>query len=518
MKKIVIYTAVLGLAFSQTACDDFLKEDSGDLLIPKKVEEFAPVLYGEAYPSNFDKEVAWITLMTDDIEMGRLEKDPSKTPPVEEMESTYEDGRQAFIWHQNIAEKITDTYWDKRYANILGCNTIIDALPAMEYEPQEEGTYNFLAAQAYALRAYHYFCLINIYALPWTKGNLDELGVILRLHPQIATEPRERATIGEVYEQINEDIAKAREYAEKCEPSANKHLIGPAAIELLATRIALFQERWDEVLEIGTDFLKANSQLTDLNEVSEEKMGTTTITDYAFMNLAENKEILFTFGSYHRFYEYLSDPDGGIMWGLGFRVSYSGEGSLIRTYEDDDLRKKAWFCQDYVKEAEFFWEADEYFYGFHYPLKYRGTTMGNGYHENWRTAEVVLNVAEAYARKAEGVSQDAIDLLNKLRERRIRKSAYQPKMMADFTDKEDLVKFIWSERRRELCFEECMRFWDLRRQGMPELVHVYYTSYTEKETYVLRKGSPNYVLSLPASETKYNFLVTSNPREWIGEK
>ena len=28
-----------------TGCSDYLKEDSGDLLIPEKVEEYAPMLY-----------------------------------------------------------------------------------------------------------------------------------------------------------------------------------------------------------------------------------------------------------------------------------------------------------------------------------------------------------------------------------------------------------------------------------------------------------------------------------------
>ncbi|MDE7074116.1 MAG: hypothetical protein K2O69_03575, partial [Odoribacter sp.] len=76
MKKIVsIYGwLLLGIGLS-VGCDDYLKEDSGDLMIPGKAEEYAPMLYKEGYPMNFNEEGAWLSLMTDDVEMGHLDLD-----------------------------------------------------------------------------------------------------------------------------------------------------------------------------------------------------------------------------------------------------------------------------------------------------------------------------------------------------------------------------------------------------------------------------------------------------------
>lgn len=34
------------------------------------------MLYREGFPRNFNDEVAWLYLMTDDVEMGQLELDP----------------------------------------------------------------------------------------------------------------------------------------------------------------------------------------------------------------------------------------------------------------------------------------------------------------------------------------------------------------------------------------------------------------------------------------------------------
>ena len=55
MKRFVkIYTYWLLGILLFTGCDDYLKEDSGDLLIPGKVEEFLPMLYREGFPRNLN--------------------------------------------------------------------------------------------------------------------------------------------------------------------------------------------------------------------------------------------------------------------------------------------------------------------------------------------------------------------------------------------------------------------------------------------------------------------------------
>ena len=123
-----------------------------------------------------------------------------------------------------------------------------------------------------------------------------------------------------------------------------------------------------------------------------------------------------------------------------------------------------------------------------------------------------LNMAEAYARKDNNISQKAIDLLNELREKKFLAASYTPKTVSDFASRDELIRFIWKERRRELCFEEAMRFWDMRRQGMPRIEHKFYSSMNTYKTFVLEAGSPNYLLPIPLSETEYNDGVTDNPR------
>ena len=507
MKNKIVIFLCFGLGIFLSSCNDYLKEDSGDLLIPKSVDEFAAVLYEEGYPRDFNRDVNWFKLMTDDVEMGPLETSIVTTADPTAMDMNMGDGFQAYTWHYNIEEKIADNNWAARYADILGCNIIIDALPTMTYIPEEVAKFHSLASQAYALRAYNYFVLVNTYALPWSEENLDELGVIIRTTPQIATQPRERATIREVYDLINADLDSAQMHAAVAEVSANKHLVSPAAIQLLRTRVALFQEDWDKVIEVGNTFLSEHPSILDLNSIEESTFGDDNSSNFSIFDTNINDEIIFTFGNNLYTYDFLSKNP---LYGLGFRPSHTDEGSLIQLYDkDNDLRYLAYFMQDVYYSTssigEPYWE-----HHFQSPIKF--LAHGEGYRENWRTVEVLLNVAEAYARQAEDISADAITLINRLRQNRIRSSANVDKTVADFASKEDLVQFIWDERRRELCFEEAMRFWDLRRQGMPEIVHAWYPTVDSRETYILPAKSPNYVLAIPTSETNNNFLVTQNER------
>lgn len=529
MKRIVrIYTYLLLGVLLFTGCDDYLKEDSGDLLIPGKVEEFLPMLYREGFPRSFNEEVAWLYLMTDDVEMGQLELDPEdESYPTREQDSpdTWNtgEGEEPYKWEQQI-KKYSDNFWDRRYGNILACNLVIDALPEMEYVEQDSGVYNFLAAQAYAIRAYNYWCLINSYALPWSTANLDKPGVIIRTEPQIDIRARQRSSIREVYELINADIENAQKYIHVAKFDGNIHRLSEPAILLLASRIALFQEDWDEVIRTGELFLTQNSVILDLNAQDTTLFGkSTTGETFTMMDGVINKEIVFTFGTQsYSPYQYLSTS--GAMFGLGYRPSHSTDGSLIRSYEEGDLRKTAYYLKDIpAKKATSWWEDDKpYEYKYYYPVKYRRISntpsekpSDNLFHENWRSVEVMLNLAEAYTRKNNEVTTDALDLLNKLRRCRIDRGLYADKTIADFPNSEALVKFIWEERRRELSFEEAMRFWDLRRQGMPELKHRWYSSWETYETYTLPEGSKNYVLSIPRSELDYNSACYDNDRDVI---
>jgi len=79
-----------------------------------------------------------------------------------------------------------------------------------------------------------------------------------------------------------------------------------------------------------------------------------------------------------------------------------------------------------------------------------------------RYAEVLLMQAEAEARNAAGVSQRAIDLLNTVRNRAIPVPATNQYVIANFADKNALIKAILDERRIEF-LAEGKRWGDIHR-------------------------------------------------------
>jgi putative lipoprotein len=130
-----------------------------------------------------------------------------------------------------------------------------------------------------------------------------------------------------------------------------------------------------------------------------------------------------------------------------------------------------------------------------------------------RLAEAYLNRAEAYARLNQPTEavRDMTDLLSK---RYLRSSGF------DIPEEtEELLDFIQKERRKELCYEEHHRWFDLRRmrENAPEVVHaftitdesgiIYGTQY-----YTLFPGELNYTLPLPLKERDNNPLIQNNER------
>lgn len=529
------YIGVSLLTLLLASCSNYLKEDSADLLIPTSVSDYAPVFRGEAYPDAFTTDADFANLMTDDVEMGPLYYNDEMKNNKRASLTWYEGadlnmryGEGAYVWRNDYSEYLTDAFWAARYDNILGCNTIIEALPDMTYDAATEtGIYRALAAQAYAMRAYQYFCLINTYALPYSEENLDKPGVILKLKPDIEIASKARATIGEVYAQINSDIKTAQEYMVgadfECEMLSNmKPELTSAAIYFLAARIALFQEDWDGVIAAGEKFLAKNATIFDLNSVDSTSMGfyhshydTSAERENIYVaNHQQYDEVVWGFGGTSD-YSYFAPSNYIGCYEYGFHPSWDGDNALINLYEEDDLRLLAYFERPYDKSGTTRYPV--FYAGQYKPHKYDSQFSTNCCTEAWRSPEVYLDMAEAYARKSSGVSSEAIDYLNQLRVKKFKTgSANAEKQVSDFANKDALVKFIWEERRRELCFQELMRFWDMRRQGMPAQEHRWFTTVKNYSVYSLREGSPNYVLPIPTSETSYNSACVNNQRETIG--
>lgn len=527
MKDIYKIICALVLMYSITSCDSYLDSDSADLQIPKAVEDYSPLLLGEGYPVSIGDEGCFFELMTDDVEMGPLQYDPAyladtRRGIVEKGVDAYNAGYgiYAHAWTDDYSRYWIDKYWNSRYHNILTCNTIIDALPTMEDRDTKNDLYQKLAYQAYALRAFNYFCLINTYAKPYSPNNFNEPGVILKTQPEVGIATKGRATIKEVYDLIDSDLEKAEQYMEGANRLASKFEFTRPAVLFLATRVALFEGDWDKVIEKGLKFFKMNRALDDLSTYDVNNMGVNKTGEaYYYANDVTHDEVVWAFsrGTIANItHKYLSGGNS-YRYEVGFHTSWTNENSLIQLYEEGDLRKEAYYLKLYIKSGSTY--LPNYQLGQYYPNKcnYSLSTSNRYSRQAWRTSEIYISLAEAYAQK--GDTQNALKYLNQLRVKRFAANSQNvEKSASDFSSKADLIKYIWDERRRELSFEENMRLWDMRRQGMPAQIHYIYNSLNDFVTYQLPQGSRNYVMPIPESELNYNEECVNNPRDIIAGK
>ena len=75
---------------------------------------------------------------------------------------------------------------------------------------------------------------------------------------------------------------------------------------------------------------------------------------------------------------------------------------------------------------------------------------------------------------------------------------------------DDLLTAIRNERRKEFCFEG-FRWFDLRRQGMPEITYVYRAEKGgPKLVYTLHRNDPMYTLPFPSVLFEKNIELQQN--------
>ena len=511
--KIKLYPVIgsLALAVVTIACSDYLNESSGDLLIPEKVEEFQSVLYGEGYPDSYTDDVEWMDLMTDDVEISPCAA--AESMQVEgDATSLIATGRGAFCWAYDIEYYLVNygSPYENRYKNIMACNTVIEVGEDML---GDKASVHSCLAQAYTLRAFNYFCLVNWYGLPYNELTADtDMGVAVRLESKVSRDQPRRSTVAQVYKQINEDLDTALKLFETAQPTKSIFVVSKKAALLLKTRVALYTRQWDEVIRYGELLKEEGIKLYDISALTADDMSN-RISKFVFLT-SKNPEVLFTFGNaamgYHSFMDLIK--------GAIFVPSQTEENDLIRIYEEGDNRMYAFFMQDYIDydaDWDMYWAYDDYR---KIPFKHYDINANRQcYTQAFRSAEIWLNMAEAYVhRNTCNDKEAAVTLLNELRKCRFTAGQYQELSASDFTDAEALLQFVRDERRREFCFEETHRWNDLRRYGMPRIEHkLYVTSTSAPETFVLEQGDKNYTLALPKSETSYSTEIEVYDRRVI---
>ena len=239
---------------------------------------------------------------------------------------------QATCYKMTDDLKNVGLFWWVGYKVIFSANSVIEGYKEGEGKESDQ-----LIGEAYFLRAMCHFQMATIFAKPYVLGR-DNPGIVLRTSTN--TEETKRAKVGEVYDQVVNDLKKAASLMGKSRGNAG-YASRDAALGLLS-RVYLYMDRNQDVLD-------AISQMSGDPAANLE-------ADYAnyFAKAPSSKETLFCI--VHTSLENRGSASIGSMYngdGGGWGEVYCSD-PLLNLYEryPEDIRYTAYIKPQFASAAK----------------------------------------------------------------------------------------------------------------------------------------------------------------------
>ncbi|SHM47493.1 SusD family protein [Chitinophaga jiangningensis] len=475
-------------------CKKFLEERSQYEIIPKTTKQFSEILYTEGMPGANTRLQPYLTLMDDDVQAFNGENLPS--------DADLTNSAPAYQWQPDFIELSKSSggsvvsngmdSWSTYYKLLLGANVAIQSLDGSQGDLKDKIQFK---GEAFAARAFYHFMLVNLFAMPYNDSTTtpDKLqGIPLRLDANLSDDSPQRSSVKAVYDQVIADLDSSIQLLEQQKLKLPTFRMSYLGAELLASRVNLYMEKWNKVIEHASVVINRHPQLQDFtqwNPIPDPNAPAVL----PFIS-PDNPETIWYFGSV-----YEQQP-------AGMSVAYDVSFDYISILEPGDLRGQ----QTYIGEVPEIFKP--YALTPYYQLKNVGTSPQMMMGCAWRSAEAYLNRAEAYIQlyRTTGnteAAQKGLDDLNKLRASRWDKTKFVPWTIRPA---DELLQMCRLERRRELFMECGHRWFDLRRYGMPAITHSYMPTKTTTEYYQLKKRDPQYVIPIANEVLEKNRSLGQN--------
>lgn len=433
MRK-VVSLMILACLVTLASCDKYLDIQPVGSVIPNSLEEYRGLL-SRAY-----KNVSALSARG----MACLRSDEMQIRDDEYDQSYYGDIER---WNDLAPSPYTTQFeWGKYYNILFIANHVIESKgDIIEGTPAEVDQ---LVGEAYLLRAYMHFSLVNLFGQPYTKaGALETKSIPLKFDTDLE-KVLSRNTVGEVYESILTDIESARDLINKDTwETKYSYRFNTLSVEAFQSRTALYMGQWQKAYDASEAVLTKKSSLEDLNSASP-----------VLPNHFESVESITAL-----------------------------EISLSNTISRGSLARAA-FLALYVEGDQ---RVDLYFEAPDSDGNRKNKKSGyNQFACSFRIGEMYLNAAEAAANLNK--LTEARTRLLQLMQKRYTPEAYAAKETAvNAMNQQELIKEILDERARELAYEG-HRWFDLRRTTRPRIEKI-----LDGKSYVLEQDDARYTLPIP---------------------
>ncbi|MCS3529370.1 RagB/SusD family nutrient uptake outer membrane protein [Chryseobacterium sp. JUb7] len=436
MRKITTIIALAVLSFSSIGCDRFLDIQPEGKIIPTTVDDYRKVLTS-AY-SKYPVHRSLTALRTDEMS-------------IDENTSDFISYREIAMWKDSNTDQATTEFpWVSFYSVVFYLNQIInEGSKTMADSPEK----NQILAEAYALRAYVYFDMVNLYGKPYNSATAaSDRGVPINLEIDLE-KVLKPASVQEVYDQVHADIDKAEGLMiEEKQPLGINYRFSKAGLNALQARTALYQSDWNQALHYSNQALAIKGDLSDLNTTSTAPNHYASVESIVALDNAFNSSVQ--------------------------NLSFASSELLSKYNSTTDKR----FALYFEKNGS----------------KYKVIKGGSSdFRVSFRTAELYFIKSEALVK---------LNRLNEAKETllKVLKNRYTP---AGYTvvqseinamDDTEFMSFILDERFREFALEG-QRWFDLRRTNQKKITHT-----INGQDYILQQNDVRYTIEFPQSARKNN--------------
>lgn len=460
--KIVALLITCGLV----SCEDFLSEKPKEQVIPTVTKDYEMLLNSYTVLETVGTNNCYLT---DDVFL-------PDTDPVHDLSiQTVYPTRLRFY---KLAEELYTTGekdWDWGcYNAIYTFNVVINEV--LNSKNGTESEKKKIYAEALLARAFQYHQLITLYAKAYDKATADKTaGVPLILVPDINQTNISRATIQEVYDRMEADLKEAIPLLPN-RPTLNAFRGSKPAAEALLARFYLYQGRYNEALELVESVIRVKPDILDLNNYavvdSGAGNGRTNVPIYD-----KNPEAL-----------YIKTTSS-----LGMNSRAYVDLDLLNTFDKNNDRRFKLFITKHYRNKNLI-----------YDLWAPAMDPNAGI----TIPEVYLVAAECHARLGDLTA--AMNRLEDLRKKRYENYSAIP---TGSLTKNDVIKLILAERRRELMMIPCIRLADIKRLGLEPEFSQSVKRTINGVTTTIPPTSNRFVLQIPHIVMKFNPDMEQNSRK-----
>jgi hypothetical protein len=341
-----------------------------------------------------------------------------------------------YNWSQDPGSSVDmSNYWRNGYLTIRSCNFVLEK--ATEYRDQNEAKADDMIAQAYALRAFTHFQMVNVFAQPYFYSSDASHPGIPYVTTHDWTRSVSRQSVAEVYSNIINDLTIALPLFNA--GKVNVTLMNRNAVKALLARVFLFKGDFGMAKNWARDIGAIIPLMTNSNYPS--KLFTNQETEAIFQLLPSTGS---TTGSYATDFQ-----------GRYFFAGASTQFLATRDITDLLLSSTADTRKNWVKKVTVAGVPKDTIVK--YPVNANSTfnpKSGDYYPTIIRSSEMYLTAAEAYAKLNN--EDSARFYVNAIRTR-----ANVSSLTSSITGAA-LLDSIYTERRKELAFEG-FRMFDLLR-------------------------------------------------------